>query len=254
MQKKPDRLRDLQPPQLVGERDQMIIVHPDEIVGRAASAPRPARIAVDAQISGEVAPRKADQRRPIMKQRPQHAVGVADVVFLEIASRQVERRGGDVAGNFYLRRSRSAGRMTDPLSQTTTRPGFPARRGSRPPARLGSPCWPRSGRPGSTRPPAAGSSRATGRPECAMARLQSGDVRRRSSTVIPDAPHDRHQKWNGVAATAFPARPASHATQAIKPGWSRAANPAPRRPREGHRPRPSRRQPGRPGSRDRRAG
>ena len=95
MQEKPDRLPAIELAQCGAERDQVIVVDPDEIVRPQHRRQGAGEGAVDPQIAGEAAPRIADQRRPVMKQRPQHPVGVADVVFVVIAPRQIERRGGD---------------------------------------------------------------------------------------------------------------------------------------------------------------
>src|SRR4051812_15357375 len=100
MQKKPDRLPATELPQTFGEWDQVIIVHPHQIAGGQHRHQRPRESAVDPHVPGKIAPRIADQRRPVMKQRPQHAVGEADVVLLVIAPAQIEGGGGDVAIDF----------------------------------------------------------------------------------------------------------------------------------------------------------
>jgi hypothetical protein len=97
VQEEPDRLPAIELAQGLTERDQMVVVHPDEILGQQHRRQSLGEIAVDPHVAGKVAPRKPDQRRPVMKQRPQHAIGVADVVFVVIAPRQIEEGGGDIA-------------------------------------------------------------------------------------------------------------------------------------------------------------
>ena len=86
MEKKPDRLPAIELAQRRAERDQVIIVHPDEVARQQHRRQGAGEGAVDPEIAGEVAPRIADQRRPVVEWRPQHAVGVADVVFVIIAA------------------------------------------------------------------------------------------------------------------------------------------------------------------------
>ena len=78
-------------------------MHPDNIFGQQHRRQGAGKAAVDAEITGESAPRKPDQRRPVVEQRPQHPVGVADVIFVEVAPRQIDDRRGDVAvdGQFW---------------------------------------------------------------------------------------------------------------------------------------------------------
>ena len=104
VQEEADRLAPAKRTQPLSERDQVIVVHPHQIA-RVQHRPQRAREGlVDPQIARQVAPGEADQRRPVMEQRPQHPVGVADVVFVPVAPRQVERRPGDVAGGDAGRR------------------------------------------------------------------------------------------------------------------------------------------------------
>ena len=108
VQEKADRLPAIQLAQRFAERDQMIVVHPDEIVGLQHRRQRPREHPVDAQIAREIAAREADQRRSVMKQRPQHAIGIADVVFVVVMPRQIDDSGGDIAGRSSASASGSA--------------------------------------------------------------------------------------------------------------------------------------------------
>ena len=92
MQEKADRLGPVQLAQLFGKRDQMIVVDPDEVLRQQHRRQGARKHSVDAQISGEITPRELDERAAAMEQRPEHAVGVPDIVFVEILPREIDGR------------------------------------------------------------------------------------------------------------------------------------------------------------------
>ena len=83
--KKPILLRDAALAQRLGERHQMIVVHPDRLVMAAGNSCNwSANMLVDAQIARQVAAGEFRQIEPVMQDRPQHPVGEAVVIFLII--------------------------------------------------------------------------------------------------------------------------------------------------------------------------
>ena len=66
-------------------------MHPDHVVGLDERRQRVGEQRVDPQISGELDRGEFGQIDPIVQDRPQHAVGEAVVIILEIDVRQIER-------------------------------------------------------------------------------------------------------------------------------------------------------------------
>ncbi len=80
-----------------GERDQMVVVHPDDIVVAQDVVQLSRELRVDAPIAAEIAARKLREIEPIMQDRPQHAIGKAAVIFLIVRIDQVRHDVGDTA-------------------------------------------------------------------------------------------------------------------------------------------------------------
>ena len=116
VQKEPERLTATLPAQRLAERDQMVIVHPDQIARGQHRQQGARERVVDPQVPGQSPARELDQRRPVVKQRPQHPVGVADVILLEIPGRQIERGENNVAGG------RHGGCVARPLADRPAEP------------------------------------------------------------------------------------------------------------------------------------
>jgi hypothetical protein len=102
VQEEADAVGDAQPPQLPRHRDQVIVVHPDDVVrldqrqqglGEPLVDPVVA-LAERAVIGGQV--------DAIVEQRPQGLVGVAVVIFLVVALLQVDRGHGDAVGLVHV--------------------------------------------------------------------------------------------------------------------------------------------------------
>src|SRR5262249_57880413 len=70
------------PPQGVRDRDQMIVVDPDQIVLFEDFFEFGREMIVDPEIPAKVAARKLGEVQPVMQDRPQHSVGETVIVFL----------------------------------------------------------------------------------------------------------------------------------------------------------------------------
>ena len=90
MQEKADGLAVVQAAQFAAERDQVIVVDPDQVLAGQHRRQRTGKASIYPQIAGKITPRIFDQRAAKVEQRPQHAIGKAKVVFLKIAARQIE--------------------------------------------------------------------------------------------------------------------------------------------------------------------
>ena len=112
MQKEADTVFHAKRAQGHAERDQMIIMHPDQVGGLEQRHKRLRISAVDVEIGFEVLAIEFEQARLEMQQRPEHRIGEADIEALVILVRQIDRReielarvldlGGDagLGGNF----------------------------------------------------------------------------------------------------------------------------------------------------------
>ena len=103
MQEKPDPVGMAAPPQGICDRDQVIVVDPDEFVSRDDFFEFGREMIVDAEISAEVTARKLGEVQPIMQNRPQHPIGETVIVLLIIVFGEV---GNDVLDVLVFDRSR----------------------------------------------------------------------------------------------------------------------------------------------------
>ena len=69
-------------PQLLGDRNQVIVVNPDQVVGLEDLRQLGREMLVHPEITCEVAPIELGQIDAIVQHRPQHPVGEAIVIFL----------------------------------------------------------------------------------------------------------------------------------------------------------------------------
>ena len=76
--------------QLASQQHQMIIVHPDNVVLPEQRAQAVGEHAVDADVAAGVGAGVLLQIDPVVKDRPQHAVGEAVVIFLNVVLRQID--------------------------------------------------------------------------------------------------------------------------------------------------------------------
>ncbi len=84
MQEKTDGVLGAEAPQLGGEGKQVVIVHPDQVVGAQERPQLFRQAAVDADIAFKKARLELCQIQAIVKNRPQDRVAVAQVVSLVI--------------------------------------------------------------------------------------------------------------------------------------------------------------------------
>ena len=82
-------------PELGGERDQVVVVHPDDVVGAQHRRQHGGEAPVDRDEPLEEAGLELGQIEPVVKDRPQHRVGVAQIIALVIGLG--ERDGGEAA-------------------------------------------------------------------------------------------------------------------------------------------------------------
>src|SRR5215469_1370609 len=75
----------------------MVVMDPYEILCRQHWCQSSRKHLIDTQIAGEIAPRELDKFAPVMEQRPKNAIGVTDIIFIVIPTREVERCEGEEA-------------------------------------------------------------------------------------------------------------------------------------------------------------
>ena len=85
--------------QRLGQRHQVIVVHPDYVVGTQQLFQIFGEEFVDAEIATEIAAREFGEVEPVMQNRPQHAVSETVIEFLVIVLAQVD---GGVSGIVVL--------------------------------------------------------------------------------------------------------------------------------------------------------
>ena len=82
--------------QRVGDRNQVIVVHPDQVVGLDDPLELGREMIVHPHVAGEVAPRELGEVEAEVEDRPQHAIGEAVVIFLVVLDREIGHDVGDV--------------------------------------------------------------------------------------------------------------------------------------------------------------
>src|SRR5262249_14227493 len=94
--------------ELRGERHQMIIMHPDEVIGPANGSERSCKGAVEALVTLSIRRLEVDQVQPIMAGRPEHLISKTQIIFVVILLRHRDRRDGDVVLGCLRHGKRSA--------------------------------------------------------------------------------------------------------------------------------------------------
>ena len=89
--KKPIRILHTVLAQLLAERDQMVIVDPDQIVGLDQRRDRLGEALVDPLVAGAEAAVIFGEVDPVVEERPQGAVGIAVIIFVDVLLFEVDR-------------------------------------------------------------------------------------------------------------------------------------------------------------------
>jgi hypothetical protein len=116
VQEEPDRARDAELAQAGAERDQLVVVHPDDVVLLQQWSQALGEPAVDGQVGIELLVAVAEGVEEVMTERPQRAVAETAVEERELVRLQVECGVLDVAAarERRLRRGRVGGRLATP--------------------------------------------------------------------------------------------------------------------------------------------
>ena len=83
--------------QFGGQRDQMVVVDPDDVVRLDQRRQPVGEEAVDAEIAGHFLAAIFGKIQPVMADRPENTVGKAVVIFLDVGIGQIRQRVGDLA-------------------------------------------------------------------------------------------------------------------------------------------------------------
>ena len=97
VQEESDAVLDAEAAKLGGERNQVIVLNPDDVVGLQLRGEHAGEERIDAEIAGDVLVLEVGEIEPVVKQRPEGAIGEAGVVFVDIALGQVDEGKLDVA-------------------------------------------------------------------------------------------------------------------------------------------------------------
>ena len=87
-------VREAEPPQFLGEGNQMVIVGPDHVVGAQQAGQLAGEFRVDAPIAGVISAVEIDQIDAVMEQRPERRVGEAVVILLVVAFAEIHGGAG----------------------------------------------------------------------------------------------------------------------------------------------------------------
>ena len=97
VQEESHRLPGAHAAQLLAERDQVVVVHPQQVVGLEQGLQRVGEALVDPDVALVIVPVEAGEVDAIVKERPQRAVREAVVVLLVVLAREIRRGRGDAA-------------------------------------------------------------------------------------------------------------------------------------------------------------
>ena len=98
MQEKPNAIAHTQQPEFLGQQEQVIVVHPDQIVFTQQLGQRLGKTTVDRAVALVVLPPELHEPEPKMQQRPQRAIGEIDVEGAVFCLGQVDRGVGRALG------------------------------------------------------------------------------------------------------------------------------------------------------------
>ena len=90
MQEQPDPVGHPASPQRIGQAQQVVVMHPDHIVGTKQRGQRCGEKVVDPPISRELRPLEMAEADLIVQHRPQRVVGEAAIVLVVVLARQID--------------------------------------------------------------------------------------------------------------------------------------------------------------------
>ena len=103
VEEKSDRVAVAARAQLASEQHQMVVVHPDDVVLLEERAQAVGEHPIDPHVATGVHARVLLQVDPVVKDGPQHAVGEAVVIFLDVVCRQIDEDVSDPVDLDYVR-------------------------------------------------------------------------------------------------------------------------------------------------------
>jgi hypothetical protein len=93
-----DRARYVELPEIGGEGNELIIVHPDRVVGLKQRRHLLRETLVDAEVDGFGAGAEVGDVKPVVEEGPQAAVGKAEIIAFVLLRRQGNSYGLDFSG------------------------------------------------------------------------------------------------------------------------------------------------------------
>jgi hypothetical protein len=102
VEEEPHPVADAELAELRGERDEVVVVHPDDVVGLDQLGERPGEEPVDAEISREVLAREIREVEAVVEEGPERTVGEAGIILVEVALGEIDERVVDIAFGPYM--------------------------------------------------------------------------------------------------------------------------------------------------------
>ena len=102
MKKEADPVGHAQAAQIPGQRDHVIVVYPDDVLGLDQRGQRLGEAGIGPLIAFAVRALISRQVHAVVKQRPQRLVGVAVVIFLDVLRLQIDQGDGDAGAILEL--------------------------------------------------------------------------------------------------------------------------------------------------------
>jgi len=144
VEKEADRAANARIAQGLAEWKQVIVVHPDRVIGPQQRHQRFGERRVHRQVCGQFGPAEFGETDAAMQQRPQHAIGEAAVVALVVGLSQADRGKRNAAGLHDVWRERRCTVRDVPgpaEPQAIALVGSVAHRDSQPAGRLAALAW-----------------------------------------------------------------------------------------------------------------
>ena len=109
MQEEPDAIAVAAATHRVGDRDEMVVMDPDQIIFLDDLFELGGKMIIDLEISAEIPARELGKVDPVMQDWPQHAIGKAVVVFVKAFLRKIGNHIFDIVMSKRARLKRIAG-------------------------------------------------------------------------------------------------------------------------------------------------